>query len=72
MERYVGLVVLVIFSMILFGQGCKKTEDAQKYKTEGSSKTTAESFEDRIDEEVEKIPPPEEEWGGVAEGPLGE
>lgn len=34
--------------------------------------TTAESFEEIIDEEVEKISPPEEEWGGIAEEPLGE
>jgi hypothetical protein len=72
MERYVELVVLVIFSMILFGQGCKKAENTPKEKIERSSKTTAQSFEDIIDEEVEKIPPPEEEWGGVAEEPLGE
>jgi len=72
MKWYVRLVVLVIFSMILFGQGCKKTEDAQKEKIEGSSLTTAESFEDIIDEEVEKIPTPEEEWGGVVEEPLSE
>ena len=72
MKYYAGLVLLLIFSAILCGQSCTRTEDAQKEKIEESSKTTADSLEDVVHEEVEKIPPPEEEWGGVAEEPLGE
>jgi hypothetical protein len=59
--------------MILFGQGCKRTEEGQKEKIEGGSESaTAESFEEEVYEEVGKIPRPQDEWGAVEEETLGE
>ncbi|NYT00147.1 MAG: hypothetical protein GKB99_00265 [Methanocellales archaeon] len=67
MKKVWIFVTTLILCMFLCGHGCKKAQEEPKATMK---KKNAMTLEEEISKEVEKIPPPAEEWGEEAENPL--